>query len=132
MWIFEAYVWSMKVSTESLGVFLHLLLMNVLNQLSTSIIPSEKQIILYVCIYFRGKGKNILNMFNVCLTNRKNKPWTLGIKFTVSGAATRCVLWKKLFLKGKSVTQVSYCENCEIIFAKFLFKEHLRTTGTTS
>ena len=82
----------MKVSTESLGVFLHLLLMNVLNQLSTSIIPSEKQIILYVCIYFRGKEKNILNMFNVCLTNRKNKPWTLGIKFTASGAATRCVL----------------------------------------
>ena len=57
MCIIEAYVWSMKVSTESLGVFLHLLLMNVLNQLSTSIIPSEKQIIFMFAFIFGEKGK---------------------------------------------------------------------------
>ena len=40
--------------------------------------PSEKQSILHVCIYFRGKGKNILHVFNVCLTNGKNKPFCNG------------------------------------------------------
>ena len=34
---------------------------------------AEKQSELHLCICFRGKGKNILNVFNVCLTNGKNR-----------------------------------------------------------
>ena len=45
-----------------------------LHQLSLTAKQSE----LHLCICCRGKGKSILNVFYVCLTNRKNKAFSYG------------------------------------------------------
>ena len=40
--------------------------------------PSEKQNVLHLCTCSRGKGRSILNEFNVRLTNVINKPFSYG------------------------------------------------------
>ena len=39
---------------------------------------SEKQSVLHLCICCRGKRKGILNVFNVCMANGQNKPFSYG------------------------------------------------------